>query len=135
MTAALLVCLPLQAEVVQLKAEEQDRERQIQELASKRDNASRMVSVKVQRMRDTQELVKVKEIIASDLKKVRKDTVARVKDFQQLYDLVKSQRNKFVNLIQVRLGRRAALRKGEPRPDCPHPWVMLAGYEWVGPPG
>lgn len=89
------------AEIVHLKAEEQDRERMIQELTSKRDNASRMVSAKEQKMRDTRYMVKMKENVVMDLKKARKDTIQRVKDFQQLYDLVKNQRNKFVNLIQV----------------------------------
>lgn len=31
----------------------------------------------------------------------RKEVTVRVKEFQQLYDLVKNQRNKFVNLIQA----------------------------------
>lgn len=84
-----------------LRAEERERERLVRELASKRDHASRLVSLKVKKMRETQELVKTKEIIAGDLKNARRDTGNRVKDFQQLYDLVKNQRNKFVNLIQV----------------------------------
>ena len=43
----------------------------------------------------------LKEMIGRDLKKRRRAIVARVKDFQQLYDLVKNQRNRFVNLIQA----------------------------------
>lgn len=43
----------------------------------------------------------MKEIIGKDMKKMRKDIVSRVKDFQQLYDMVKNQRNRFVNLIQA----------------------------------
>ena len=92
----------LQAEVVTLKAEELERERHIKELSIKRDNASRQVSVSIQKQKESQELVKMKELVGEDLKKARKDTVRRVKDFQQLYELVKNQRNKFVNLIQVR---------------------------------
>jgi hypothetical protein len=37
-----------------------------------------------------------------DLKKIRHDTSGRISDFEKLYNLVKNQRNKFVNLIQVR---------------------------------
>ena len=36
-----------------------------------------------------------------DLKRVRRQTQARVRDFQQLYELVKNQRNKFVSLVAV----------------------------------
>ena len=36
-----------------------------------------------------------------DLKRVRKQTQMRVRDFQQLYELVKNQRNKFVSLVAV----------------------------------
>lgn len=43
----------------------------------------------------------LKEMIGRDLKKRRRAIIARVKDFQQLYDLVKNQRNRFVNLIQA----------------------------------
>ena len=43
--------------------------------------------------------VKVKDLIIIDLKKKRRETLHRLRDFQQLYDLVKNQRNKFVNLI------------------------------------
>ena len=88
--------------MVTLKGEELERERHIKELAIKRDNASRQVSVSIQKQKESQELVKMKELVGEDLKKARRDTVRRVKDFQQLYELVKNQRNKFVNLIQVR---------------------------------
>ena len=40
-------------------------------------------------------------MIRADLKKKKKDTFRRLHEFQQLYELVKSQRNKFVNLIQA----------------------------------
>lgn len=73
----------------------------IKELQSKRDNVARGVSGKVRRMKDAQELVKTKEIVGWDLKKAHKEAARRVTDFQQLYELVKNQRNKFVNLIQV----------------------------------
>ena len=40
-------------------------------------------------------------ISLQDLKRVRKQTQMRVRDFQQLYELVKNQRNKFVSLVAV----------------------------------
>lgn len=90
-----------QAEVARCRAEEQERLMVIKELQSKRDNVARGVSGKVRRMKDAQELVKTKEIVGWDLKKAHKEAARRVTDFQQLYELVKNQRNKFVNLIQV----------------------------------
>eukprot|EP00873_Tetraselmis_striata_P010499 jgi/Tetstr1/430763/TSEL_020548.t1 len=91
----------LEAEVARCRAEEQERLMVIKELQSKRDNVARGVSGKVRRMKDAQELVKTKEIVGWDLKKAHKEAARRVTDFQQLYELVKNQRNKFVNLIQA----------------------------------
>jgi len=91
----------LEAEVAALKAEEQERERYISDLTGRRDNMCRVASSKTEKYRETRELAKTKQLIANDLRRKRKDTVRRVKDFQQLYDLVKNQRNKFVNLIQA----------------------------------
>lgn len=45
---------------------------------------------------------RIKEVELAELKKIRKETLRRIRDFEKLYDLVKNQRNKFVNLIQVR---------------------------------
>ena len=36
-----------------------------------------------------------------DLKRVKRQVMNKVKDFQQLYELVKNQRNKFVALVAV----------------------------------
>lgn len=43
----------------------------------------------------------LKELAGKDLRKMRQTIVARVRDFQQLHDMVKNQRNRFVNLIQA----------------------------------
>ena len=47
-------------------------------------------------------VARIKEVEMTELKKIKKETQRRIRDFQKLYDLVKNQRNKFVNLIQVR---------------------------------
>ena len=62
---------------------------------------SRQAALKVQKWKETEELRQVKDLIILDLKKKKKDTGRRLKEFQQLYDLVKNQRNKFVNMIQT----------------------------------
>ena len=48
-----------------------------------------------------QALTRIKDMDVAELKKIGKDVERRVRDYQKLYDLVKNQRNKFVNLIQV----------------------------------
>jgi len=91
----------LEQEVIALKKEEHARERTISELASQRERMSRQAALKVHKWKEQGEHVRVKELIIVDLKKKRKETLHRLRDFQQLYDLVKNQRNKFVNLIQA----------------------------------
>lgn len=91
----------LEQEVVQLKKEERSRDRSIVELSSQRERASRQAAFKVNKLRETKEQLRVKELIILDLKKKKREVSQRLRDFQQLYDLVKNQRNKFVNLIQA----------------------------------
>ena len=43
----------------------------------------------------------IKEMEMAELKKIRREVTRRMAEYQKLYDLVKNQRNKFVNLIQV----------------------------------
>ena len=38
----------------------------------------------------------------AELKKIRREVERRIYDYEKLYEMVKNQRNKFVNLIQVR---------------------------------
>lgn len=89
----------LEQEVIALKKEEHARERTISELASQRERVSRQAAGKIAKWKEQVEYVKVKDLIIIDLKKKRRETLHRLRDFQQLYDLVKNQRNKFVNLI------------------------------------
>ena len=53
-------------------------------------------------MKDVEQSVRIKNVELAELKKIRKETARRHRDFEKLYDLVKNQRNKFVNLITVR---------------------------------
>ncbi|GMH35034.1 hypothetical protein BSKO_02902 [Bryopsis sp. KO-2023] len=90
----------LEKEVEVLKVEETERYRMLQKLGSQRDRMTRLLSINESKLRETKEKVHLKDSGIMDLKNVRKETHKRVRDFQQLYDLVKNQRNKFVNLIQ-----------------------------------
>jgi len=91
----------LEVEVAELKKEENARTRTIIDLESQRVRLSRQAAMKVNKWRETAEYVRVKDLIIVDLKKKRKETLHRLRDEQLLYDLVKNQRNKFVNNIQT----------------------------------
>mmetsp|Transcript_41285 Transcript_41285/g.78920 ORF Transcript_41285/g.78920 Transcript_41285/m.78920 type:complete len:923 (-) Transcript_41285:213-2981(-) len=91
----------MESEVMVLRKEERVRDHAVVELASQRERASRQAAFKVNKLRETREQLRVKDLIIIDLKKKRREVAQRLRDFQQLYDLVKNQRNKFVNLIQA----------------------------------
>ena len=84
----------MEAEIAQMKREQDDRERGIRELASKRDNAGRQVSLKLLKYREAMELVQLKAMVIKDLKKQRKELMGRVKEFEQLFELVKARRGR-----------------------------------------
>jgi hypothetical protein len=90
----------LEEEVVVLSKEEKVRESTITELAAARERASRSASIQVNKAREAREVLRVKELNIVDLRKKKKEVSVRLNDFQQLYDLVKTQRNKFVNLVR-----------------------------------
>ncbi len=54
---------------------------------------------------------RIKEVELAELKKIRREVQRRIRDFEKLYDLVKNQRNKFVNLIQVGKGLKGCFRR------------------------
>eukprot|EP00899_Mesostigma_viride_P008456 jgi/Mesvir1/17611/Mv08838-RA.1 len=91
----------LEKEVREMAHSEKERNALITDLASQRERSSRQAAKKIQQYHTVLEHMRVKELIILDLKKKKKDTWAQLKDFSQLYDLVKNQRNKFVNLIQA----------------------------------
>lgn len=78
------------------------REQMLWKLGSQRDRMTRLLSSNEFKLKETLDKVQLKDLEIADLKNVRTETQKRGKDFQQLYDLVKNQRNKFVNLIQAR---------------------------------
>jgi len=87
--------------IVQLRAEAEITEREFRALASSRDRLGRQLGAKLFEVKETYEQVHIKDLVVKDLKKQRRLVLARVKEFEQLFDLVKNQRNKFVNLIQA----------------------------------
>ena len=54
-----------------------------------------------EKVRECKEQSAWNEVVGKDMRVMRKAITSRVRDFQQLYDMVKNQRNRFVNLIQA----------------------------------
>ncbi|KAG2431406.1 hypothetical protein HXX76_009421 [Chlamydomonas incerta] len=91
----------LEAELAALKREEAERDTILRDLGSQRDRVALAIAQKLSKVKDVQMTSRIKEVELAELKKIRKEVGRRIRDFEKLYDLVKNQRNKFVNLIQA----------------------------------
>jgi len=91
----------LEQELVALRKEEADRKFLIRDLGHARDRASMGTAAKISKVKEAKMATRVKDIELEELKKSWKDVNRRIRDFEKLYDLIKNQRNKFVNLIQA----------------------------------
>ncbi|KXZ45417.1 hypothetical protein GPECTOR_55g323 [Gonium pectorale] len=91
----------LEAELAALKREEAERDMILRDLGSQRDRIALAIAQKLSKVKDVQMASRIKEVELAELKKIRKEVGRRIRDFEKLYDLVKNQRNKFVNLIQA----------------------------------
>mmetsp|Transcript_22973 Transcript_22973/g.63455 ORF Transcript_22973/g.63455 Transcript_22973/m.63455 type:complete len:940 (-) Transcript_22973:763-3582(-) len=83
-----------------LKHEEASRASVLADLSSQRDRVALSIAQKLAKVKEVALVARIKEVELAELKKIRKETNRRIRDFEKLYDLVKNQRNKFVNLIQ-----------------------------------
>merc|ERR550537_863318 len=70
-------------------------------LSAQREIKAREASRAISHERETKEDLKMKELIILDLTKKCNETNNRLKEFSALYDVVKNERNKYVNLIQA----------------------------------
>ena len=91
----------LEDEVGILKQEEAQRLVVIRDVETQRNRIARMAADTQRKVKLTEDDVAFKHVIVQDLKRTRKEVVRRYNDFQQLYQLVKNQRNKFVSLVAV----------------------------------
>eukprot|EP00736_Rhodelphis_marinus_P006079 Rmarinus@m.15376 len=91
----------LEHEVQDLSSGENRKKREIKELTTQREHRAREAGSAINKARETKEDVKVKDLIIMDLTKKDVDTTNRLKEYSQLYELVKNERNKYVNLIQA----------------------------------
>ena len=70
-------------------------------LSGEREGNAREAAKAMNAARETHEELKVKELVIMDLAKKLTETGTRLRDFSKLYDMVKSDRNKYVNQIQA----------------------------------
>lgn len=91
----------LELELTSLRREEHERSAVLRELASHRDRVALAIAQKLAKVKDVQAGARIKELELQDLHKTRRHVARHICDFEKLYDLVKNQRNKFVNLIQA----------------------------------
>ena len=57
--------------------------------------------LQAKKVKDVKREGALKEVVGRDLRKARRLLLARLRDFQQLHAMVKTQRNRFVHLIQA----------------------------------
>ncbi|GFH08881.1 coiled-coil protein required for normal flagellar motility [Haematococcus lacustris] len=91
----------MEEELLALRKEEAERTKILMELGSQRDRVALAIAQKLAKVKEVQLTTRIKEVELAELKKIRRETNRRIRDFEKLYDLVKNQRNKFVNLIQA----------------------------------
>ena len=91
----------LEDEREQWRVEEGRASKQIGLLSAQREMKAREASKALQHERETKEELKVKKLMLLDLSKKCHETNARLKEFSALYDVVKNERNTYVNAIQA----------------------------------
>ncbi|GAX79502.1 hypothetical protein CEUSTIGMA_g6943.t1 [Chlamydomonas eustigma] len=91
----------MEEELEQLKKEEGIRNKILLDLGSQRDRVALSIANKLAKVKEVEAQGRIKDLDVLELKKIRKDISRRIRDYEKLYNLVKNQRNKFVNLIQA----------------------------------
>jgi len=90
-----------EAEIVQWSTEERSQNKLIAMLSAQRELKAREATRAARLERETRQALKVKELTILDLSKKCNEVNNRLKEFSALYDVVKNERNKYVNLIQA----------------------------------
>lgn len=91
----------LQLELEIATKEEREQRKAIAQLNGEREHKAREAAKAMGAARETHEELKVKELVILDLSKKHAETAIRLREFSKLYDVVKSDRNKYVNQIQA----------------------------------
>ncbi|KAI9986896.1 hypothetical protein PInf_025865 [Phytophthora infestans] len=91
----------LEAEVAQWLVEESKQKKLVTMLTAQRELKAREATSALNSERQTQQELKTKELVIFDLAKKWNETTNHLREFSALYDVVKNERNKYVNLIQA----------------------------------
>ncbi|EGZ30262.1 hypothetical protein PHYSODRAFT_477524 [Phytophthora sojae] len=91
----------LEAEVGQWLMEESKQKKLVTMLTAQREMKAREATSALNAERQTQQELKTKELVIFDLAKKWNETTNHLREFSALYDVVKNERNKYVNLIQA----------------------------------
>ncbi|EFJ37948.1 hypothetical protein SELMODRAFT_402635 [Selaginella moellendorffii] len=91
----------LEREVYRSISLDYERQQQAGELASMRENICRTLSLKVQQLKEARERIRVSDITIGFLQKKEKDICDTYAKFFNVYNLLRSQRNKSVKLMQL----------------------------------
>ena len=90
----------LELDIQHLMAEEKKTSKLAVVLSKHRDIKSREITRLMNREKETKQHVRMKELVVLDLTKRCNEISNRLKEFSALYEVVKNERNKYVNLIQ-----------------------------------
>lgn len=101
----------LEAEVVHWLAEQKRQAKLISVLSAQRDIKARESARVELKQKDARQHVRMKELVILDLTKRCNELSNRLKEFSALYEVVKNERNKYVNLIQSSTQALAEMRE------------------------
>lgn len=101
----------LEADVLHWVAEVKRQNKLLSVLSAQRDIKGRDSSRMTQKEKDAKQHVKIKELVILDLTKRCNEISNRLKEFSALYEVVKNERNKYVNLIQSSTQALAEMRE------------------------
>ena len=90
-----------ESDIMLWTAEEHKANKTVAMLTAQREVKAREAAKAAANEKETQESLKIKELLILDLSKKCGETNNRLKEFSALYDVVKNERNKYVNLIQA----------------------------------
>ena len=89
----------LEGELDEERRYEQQQRKEVARLTAEREANAREAAKAVSAAKETHEELKVKELAIIDLSKRHVETGARLREFSKMYDVVKAERNKYVNQI------------------------------------
>eukprot|EP01038_Epipyxis_sp_PR26KG_P007169 gene7169-9772_t len=101
----------LEADVMQWLAEQKRQGKLLSVLSAQRDIKSRELARIEAKEKEGKQQVRIKELVIVDLTKRCNELSNRLKEFSALYEVVKNERNKYVNLIQSSAQALAEMRE------------------------